>query len=62
MQMYGIQFVMKPGEDKDGFPVSSSGHVAYFPTLEDRAAFAANPHVQSFRYLGVVTSDEAFCG
>jgi hypothetical protein len=58
--MYGIQFVMKPGEDKDGFPVNSSGHVAYFPTPEDRAAFAAVPHVQSFRYLDARASDEAF--
>jgi len=46
--MYGPHFTAKPGQDHDGF-LSSSAHLAWFDSPEERAAFASSPLVDSSR-------------
>ena len=49
--MYGLHFTTKAGKDREGFPVSSSVHLAWFDSPEERARFAASPLVASSRNL-----------
>ena len=58
--MFAIQFTARY-LDEDNIWASST-HVAYFPTPEDRAAFASLPFIVATRYPedDLNTSDEHF--